>query len=146
MNFDFLEYNENNKYGLWKFIHLLVIYLIIFIGLGGSSLLSQRMFIEVFKKIEEYFQKRDEMIKFREKIWSNRMNSESESSSSEDEEDDYEEDDDEEESGEISDDQSDDKNEEKSDEEKSDHKNEEKSDEEKSDDKNEEKRVGKIKK
>ena len=52
-NFDFLDYNENNKYGIWKFLHLLLIYIIFFIGLGGSSLLSQRIFIELFNKFQE---------------------------------------------------------------------------------------------
>ena len=52
-NFDFLDYNENNKYGIWKFIHLLLIYITIFIGLGGSSLLSQKIFIEIYQKYEE---------------------------------------------------------------------------------------------
>ena len=49
-NFDFLKYNENNKYSAWKFIQLLILYIIIFIGVGSSSLLSQQIFIEFFKK------------------------------------------------------------------------------------------------
>ena len=29
--FDFLEYNQNNKYTIWKFLHLLSIYILIYI-------------------------------------------------------------------------------------------------------------------
>ena len=39
-NFNFIEYNENNKYSIWKFLYLIGLYILIFIGLGGSSLLS----------------------------------------------------------------------------------------------------------
>mgnify|MGYP007102011556 CR=1 FL=1 len=47
LNFDFLEYNENNKYGIWKFVHLSLIYILLFVGLGGSSLLSQIVLIQI---------------------------------------------------------------------------------------------------
>ena len=49
-NFDFLDFNENNKYGFWKFMHLVLCYLLLFIGAGGSSLLSQKIFMELYQK------------------------------------------------------------------------------------------------
>ena len=52
-NFQFLEFTENNKYTIWKFLHLISIYILLFIGIGGSSLLSQKIFHEFFTKIEE---------------------------------------------------------------------------------------------
>ena len=55
--FNFLEYNQNNKYSLWKFLHLLSIYILNFVGLGGSSLLSQKIFVELFSKINEFIQR-----------------------------------------------------------------------------------------
>ena len=57
LNFDFLDYNENNKYGFWKFVLLLLCYILIFLGIGGSSLLSQKMFLEAFKKFDAYIEK-----------------------------------------------------------------------------------------
>ena len=105
LNFDFRDYNENNKYGIWKFVHLLSIYIVIFVGLGGSSLLSQRIFTEFLKKIGEYLKQSKE---FTEEINKRRLEaldspspsaSESESRSGS-ESDDYEDD---EESGEIDD-------------------------------------------
>ena len=54
LNFNFIEYNINNKYSIWKFLLLILIYLIIFVGIGGSSLLSQRIFIELNDKIAKY--------------------------------------------------------------------------------------------
>ena len=53
-NFDFINYNENNKYSLWKFVQLLLCYIVIFIGVGGSSLLSQTIFFELFKKYKQW--------------------------------------------------------------------------------------------
>ena len=58
-NFDFLEYTENNKYSIWKFLHLIACYLILFIGMGGSSLLSQKLFIEFFNKYKGKKNKND---------------------------------------------------------------------------------------
>ena len=49
-NFNFIEYNENNKYSIWKFLYLIGLYILIFIGLGGSSLLSHTIITELFKK------------------------------------------------------------------------------------------------
>jgi len=54
LNFNFIEYNINNKYSIWKFLHLVLCYFMIFIGIGGSSLLSQRIFIELTNKIAKY--------------------------------------------------------------------------------------------
>jgi len=59
-NFDFLEFTENNKYTIWKFLHLISIYVLLFIGIGGSSLLSQKIFHEFFKKIEETIKNEDD--------------------------------------------------------------------------------------
>ena len=59
-NFQFLEFNENNKYTIWKLLHLISIYVLLFIGIGGSSLLSQKIFHVFFTKIEETFQKDDD--------------------------------------------------------------------------------------
>ena len=53
-NFDFLDYNENNKYTIWKFLHLVSLYIVLFIGLGSSTLLSQRINVELFVKIMEF--------------------------------------------------------------------------------------------
>ena len=58
-NFDFLEYTENNKYSIWKFLQLIACYLILFIGMGGSSLLSQKLFIEFFNKYKGKKNKND---------------------------------------------------------------------------------------
>ena len=55
-NFDFIDYNENNKYGFWKFVYLLLIYISIFIGIGSSSLLSQKIFIDLLNKYKKLFQ------------------------------------------------------------------------------------------
>ena len=66
-NFNFLEFNENNKFGIFKFIELILIYLLLFIGLGGSSLLSQKIFVELFNKYEKYFKEREEEKKQKEK-------------------------------------------------------------------------------
>ena len=63
--FNFLDYNQNNKYSLWKFLHLLSIYILNFIGLGGSSLLSQKIFVELFNKFNERIERMDD---FKEKI------------------------------------------------------------------------------
>jgi len=62
-NFNFLEVNENNKYSLWKFIQLISCYLLIFIGVGSSSLLSQKIFIDLYKKYEDFNKKENEIEK-----------------------------------------------------------------------------------
>ena len=53
-NFDFIKYNEDNKYNFWKFMQLLLCYIVIFIGVGSSSLLSQSVFFELFKKYKQW--------------------------------------------------------------------------------------------
>ena len=58
-NFNFLEFNENNKYDILKFIELVLIYVLSFIGLGGSSLLSQKIFVEFFNKYDLYFKEKE---------------------------------------------------------------------------------------
>ena len=101
LNFDFRDYNENNKYGIWKFVHLLFIYIVIFVGLGGSSLLSQRIFTEFLKIFGEYVNQSKEIAEEINKRRLEAINSPSSSASgSGSESDDYEDD---EESGEIDD-------------------------------------------
>ena len=58
-NFDFMKYNENNKYSAGKFVQLLILYLTIFIGVGSSSLLSQQIFIEFFKKYKNIVKEKE---------------------------------------------------------------------------------------
>ena len=50
-NFNFIEYNENNKYSILKFLYLIGLYILIFIGLGSSSLLANSIIAEFFKKL-----------------------------------------------------------------------------------------------
>ena len=57
-NFDFIKYNENNKYTIWQFLLLLLCYIIIFIGIGSSSLLSQTTFLEFFKEYRLWLKKK----------------------------------------------------------------------------------------
>ena len=57
-NFDFLKYNEYNKYNFLKIIQLLLCYLVIFIGAGSSSLLSQEIYLEFFRKYQRFMKER----------------------------------------------------------------------------------------
>ena len=59
-NFNFLEFNENNKYDIWKFIQLVSCYLLLFVGVGSSSLLSQKIFVDLYKKYDD-FKKKDKI-------------------------------------------------------------------------------------
>ena len=59
-NFDFIHYNENNKYNGLKFLQLILCYIMIFIGIGGSSLLSQNLFLELFNKYKNITKKENE--------------------------------------------------------------------------------------
>ena len=53
-NFNFVDYNRSNKYSFIKFLQLAFIYIMLFIGLGSFSLLSQRISIELNKKYYDY--------------------------------------------------------------------------------------------
>jgi len=59
-NFNFIEYNENNKYSILKFLYLIGLYILIFIGLGSSSLLSNTIMAELGKKSENKNEKEND--------------------------------------------------------------------------------------
>ena len=57
--FNFLEYNENNKYNFGKFSLLAFGWVLLFLGLGGSSMISQKIFIEILEKIKFYKEQKE---------------------------------------------------------------------------------------
>ena len=50
MNFDFDSYDENYKFSIAKIIYLVICYIALLIGVGSSSLLSQKMLIDSYLK------------------------------------------------------------------------------------------------
>jgi len=55
LNFSFDDYNrEYNTYSLFKFIYLLLCWLLLFIGVGASALLSQQIIIDSNYKYDKY--------------------------------------------------------------------------------------------
>ena len=57
--FDFDDYNEENIYSFSKIIYLLFCFLILFIGVGASALLSQRILIDSFLKLKHYLKEKN---------------------------------------------------------------------------------------
>ena len=54
-NFNFKEYdNENNTYTILQILHLIGCYILLFIGVGASALLSQKIIIDSNKKYNKY--------------------------------------------------------------------------------------------
>ena len=61
LNFSFDDYNrEYNTYSLFKFIYLLICWLLLFIGVGASALLSQQIIIDSNYKYDKYIAKLNE--------------------------------------------------------------------------------------
>ena len=54
-NFNFLgNIEENKKYNIWQIIYLLLMYIFLLIGVGGSALLSQQILLDSFYKYQHY--------------------------------------------------------------------------------------------
>ena len=61
LNFSFGDYNhEYNTYSLFQFIYLLICWLLLFVGVGASALLSQQIIIDSNYKYEKYIVKLNE--------------------------------------------------------------------------------------
>ena len=54
INFNFDSYEKNFKYSGFKILYLLVCYIGLLIGIGSSSLLSQKILIDSFLKYKNY--------------------------------------------------------------------------------------------
>ena len=64
LNFSFDDYNhEYNTYSLFQFIYLLICWLLLFVGVGASALLSQQIIVDSNYKYEKYIVKLNEEIK-----------------------------------------------------------------------------------
>ena len=57
--FNFIKYNEVGKYNLSQIICLILIYALLFIGVGSSSLLSQKVLVEFNQRTIEYIEQKD---------------------------------------------------------------------------------------
>ena len=67
LNFSFNDYNHDyNTYSLFQFIYLLICWILLFVGVGASALLSQQIIIDSNYKYEKYIVKLNEE---REKEW-----------------------------------------------------------------------------
>ena len=51
---DFNDYDENNLYSFSKIVYIFICYLLLFIGVGASALLSQQILIDGFLKLKYY--------------------------------------------------------------------------------------------
>ena len=61
LNFSFENYNHDyNTYSLFQFIYLLICWLLLFVGVGASALLSQQIIIDSNYKYEKYIVKLNE--------------------------------------------------------------------------------------
>ena len=56
--FNFLKYNEVGKYNLSQIICLILIYTLLFIGVGSSSLLFQKVLLEFNQRFSEYIEEK----------------------------------------------------------------------------------------
>ena len=54
--FDFNDYNDDNVYSLNKLLYLLLFFILLFIGVGSSALLSQYILIDSFLKLKYHLQ------------------------------------------------------------------------------------------
>lgn len=62
-NFNFLgNIEENEKYNFWQIIYLLLMYIFLLIGVGGSALLSQQILLDSFYKYQHYFENKKKKI------------------------------------------------------------------------------------
>ena len=61
LNFSFDDYNHDyNTYSLFQFIYLLICWILLFVGVGASALLSQQIIIDSNYKYEKYIVKLNE--------------------------------------------------------------------------------------
>ena len=61
LNFSFEEYDrDENTYSLFKMLYMVLIWLLLFVGVGASALLSQQVIIESNYKYDEYIRKLNE--------------------------------------------------------------------------------------
>ena len=53
---DFNDYNDDNVYSLNKLLYLLLFFILLFVGVGSSALLSQYILIDSFLKLKYHLQ------------------------------------------------------------------------------------------